>query len=125
MYATSTRQERVSDAARARQLRGRLKDEGQHDARVIVVTDRMRVQLRQAGLPYKRGDLLPSMCELLRQLAIADAAKIIHSQIRLWLERREQAVAMITKHMLHWLYKPGGTMMRLSAQECSAIFSQT
>ena len=124
MYATN-RQERLSDAARAKQLRGRLKDEGQHDARVIVVTDRMRVQLRQAGLPYKRGDLLPSMCELLRQLADNEAAKIIHSQIRLWLERREQAVAMITKHMLHWLYKPGGPMMRLSAQECSAILSQT
>ena len=124
MYAR-TRQERVSDAARAKQLRGRLKSEGRQNERVIVVTDRMRMQLKQAGLPYKRGELPPAMCDLLRQLADADAAHIIHSQIRLWLERREQAAAIITKYTLPWLYKPGGPMMRLSAQECLGIFSQT
>lgn len=124
MYAR-TRQERVSDAARAKQLRGRLKSEGRQNERVIVVTDRMRMQLKQAGLPYKRGELPPAMCDLLRQLALRDAAHIIHSQIRLWLERREQAAVMITKYTLTWLYKPCGPMMRLSAQECLGIFSQT
>ena len=97
MYATSTRQERVSDAARARQLRGRLKDEGRQNEGVIVINDRMRMQLMQAGLPYKRGDLLPAMWRLLCRLAFLDAAKVIHLQVRLWLERREQAAAMITK----------------------------
>ena len=117
MYATSTRQERVSDAARARQLRGRLKDEGRQNEGVIVINDRMRMQLMQAGLPYKRGDLLPAMWRLLCRLAFLDAAKVIHLQVRLWLERREQAAAMITKHTLSWLYKPGGPMMRRCAQE--------
>ena len=56
MYAT-TRQERLSDAARAQQLRGRLRGEGRQNERVIVVTDRMRMQLMQLGLPYKRGEL--------------------------------------------------------------------
>ena len=96
MYAR-TRQERVSDAARAKQLRGRLKSEGRHDERVIVVTDRMRKQLMEAGLPYKRGELFPAMGDLLRQLALHDAAKIIHSHVMLWLKRREQAAAMITR----------------------------
>ena len=121
----TTRQERASDVVRAQQLRGRLKDEGQHNARVIVVTERMRMQLKKAGLPYKRGELPPAMCDLLRQLALRDAAHIIHSQIRLWLERREQAAVMISKYTLTWLYKPCGPMMRLSAQECLGIFSQT
>ena len=76
MYAT-TRQERASDVARAKQLRGRLKDEGQHNARVIVVTERMRMQLKEAGLPHKRGELFPAMGDLLGQLAVHDAAKII------------------------------------------------
>ena len=124
MYKT-TRQERLSDAARAKQLRGRLKDEGQHNARVIVVTERMRMQLKEAGLPYKRGELFPAMSDLLGQLAFHDAAKIITWHVLLWFKRREQAVAMITKYTLPWLYKPGGPMMRLSAQECFAIFSQT
>ena len=48
----TTRQERLSDAARAQQLRGTLKDEGRQSERVIVVTDRMRMQLMQVGLPY-------------------------------------------------------------------------
>ena len=52
----TTRQERLSDVSRAQQLRGKLKDEGRQTGRVIVVTDRMRMQLMQAGLPYKRGD---------------------------------------------------------------------
>ena len=124
MYAR-TRQERVSDAARAKQLRGRLKSEGRHDERVIVVTDRMRKQLMEAGLPYKRGELVPEMMDLLRQLALNDAINVIHSQVRHWQERREQAAAIITKYTLPWLYKPGGPMMRLSAQECLGIFSQT
>ena len=34
------------------QLRGRLKDEGRQNERVMVVTDRMRMQLMQVGLPY-------------------------------------------------------------------------
>ena len=113
----TTRQERLSDAARAQQLRGRLKDEGRQNERVIVVNGRMRVQLMQAGLPYKRGDLFPAMWRLLYRLALHDAAKVIHLQVRLWLERREQAAAMITKHTLSWLYKPGGPMMRRCAQE--------
>ena len=104
MYAR-TRQERVSDAARAKQLRGRLKSEGRQNERVIVVTDRMRKQLMEAGLPYKRGELVPEMMDLLRQLADADAVKIIHSQVRHWQERREQAAAIITKNTLPWLYK--------------------
>ena len=97
MYAR-TRQERLSDAARAKQLRGRLKNEGRQNERVIVVTDRMRKQLMEAGLPYKRGELVPEMCDLLRQLADFDAVKIIHSHVMLWLERREQAVGKITKY---------------------------
>ena len=121
MYAR-TRQERVSDAARAKQLRGRLKSEGRQNERVIVVTDRMRMQLKQAGLPYKRGELPPAMCDLLRQLADADAAHIIHSQIRLWLERREQAAAIITKYTLPWLYKPGGPIMRLGVRNNVVLF---
>ena len=56
----TTRQERLSDAARAQQLRGRLRGEGRQNERVIVVTDRMRMQLMQVGLPYKRGELFPS-----------------------------------------------------------------
>ena len=119
----TTRQERLSDAARAQQLRGRLKDKGRQNERVIVVTDRMRMQLMQAGLPYKRGELFPAMGGLLSRLALHDAANVIRSHDLPWLERREQAVAMITKYTLPWLYKPGGPMMRLSAQECFAIFS--
>ena len=57
----------------------------------------MRMQLMQAGLPYKRGELFPAMGDLLGQLAFHDAAKIIHWHVLLWLKRREQAVAMITK----------------------------
>jgi len=120
MYAR-TRQERVSDAARAKQLRGRLKSEGRHDERVIVVTDRMRKQLMEAGLPYKRGVLVPEMMDLLRQLADADAVKIIHSQVRHWQERREQAAAIITKNTLPWLYKPDGPIMRLGVREFSFV----
>ena len=86
MYAT-TRQERLSDAARAQQLLGRLKDEGRQNERVIVITDRMRKQLMEAGLPYKRGELFPAMGDLLRQLALHDAAKITHSHVMLWLEQ--------------------------------------
>ena len=48
----STHQERLSDASLAQQLRGRLKDEGRQNERVMVVTDRMRMQLMQVGLPY-------------------------------------------------------------------------
>ena len=48
----STHQERLSDASLAQQLRGRLKDEGRQNIRVMVVTDRMRMQLMQVGLPY-------------------------------------------------------------------------
>ena len=118
----TTRQERLSDASRAQQLRGKLKDEGRQDGRVIVVTDRMRMQLMQAGLPYKRGELFPAMGHLLHRLALHDAAKVIHSHVMLWLERREQAAAMITKYTLPWLYKPGGPMMRRCAQECCAIY---
>ena len=121
MYAR-TRQERRTDAARAKQLRGRLKSEGRQNERVIVVTDRMRMQLKQAGLPYKRGELPPAMCDLLRQLALRDAAHIIHSQIRLWLERREQAAAIITKYTLPWLYKPGGPIMRLGVRNNVVLF---
>ena len=51
----------------------------------------------EAGLPYKRGELFPAMGDLLRQLALHDAAKIIHSHVMLWLKRREQAAAMITR----------------------------
>ena len=120
MYAR-TRQERVSDAARAKQLRGRLKSEGRHDERVIVVTDRMRKQLMEAGLPYKRGELVPEMMDLLRQLADADAVKIIHSQVRHWQERREQAASIITKNTLPWLYKPDGPIMRLGVREFSFV----
>ena len=119
----TTRQERASDVVRAQQLRDRLKDDGQHNARVIVVTERMRMQLKKAGLPYKRGELYPAMADLLGQLAFHDAAKIITWHVLLWFKRREQAVAMITKYTLPWLYKPGGPMMMLSAQECFAMFS--
>ena len=121
MYAR-TRQERVSDAARAKQLRGRLKSEGQHDARVIVVTDRMRKQLMEVGLPYKRGELVPEMMDLLRQLALNDAINVIHSQVRHWQERREQAAAIITKYTLPWLYKPGGPIMRLGVRNNVVLF---
>ena len=48
----STHQERLSDASLAQQLRGRLKDEDRQNERVMVVTDRMRMQLMQVGLPY-------------------------------------------------------------------------
>ena len=95
MYET-TRQERLSDAARAQQLRGRLKDKGRQNERVIVVTDRMRM-LMQLGLPYKRGELFPAMGGLLSRLALHDAANVIRSHVLPWLERREQAAAMITK----------------------------
>ena len=82
MYET-TRQERLSDAARAQQLRGRLKDKGRQNERVIVVTDRMRMQLMQAGLPYKRGELFPAMGGLLSRLPLAlhDAANVIHLHV--------------------------------------------
>ena len=94
----TTRQERPSDAARAQQLRGRLKDEGRQNERVIVVNDRMRMQLMQVGLPYKRGELFPAMGGLLSRLALHDAANnVIRSHVLPWLERREQAAAMITK----------------------------
>ena len=93
----TTRQERLSDAARAQQLRGTLKDEGRQSERVIVVTDRMRMQLMQVGLPYKRGELFPAMGGLLSRLALHDAANVIRSHVLPWLERREQAAAMITK----------------------------
>ena len=121
MYAR-TRQERVSDAARAKQLRGRLKSEGRQNERVIVVTDRMRKQLMEAGLPYKRGELVPEMMDLLRQLAIKDAANVIHSRVRHWQERREQAAAIITKYTLPWLYKPGGPIMRLGVRNNVVLF---
>ena len=120
MYAR-THQERLSDAARAKQLRGRLESEGRQNERVIVVTDRMRKQLMEAGLPYKRGELVPEMMDLLRQLAIKDAANVIHSQVRHWQERREQAAAIITKNTLPWLYKPDGPIMRLGVREFSFV----
>ena len=125
---TRSRQERLSDAAGAQQLRGRLKDESRQNERVIVVNDRMRMQLKQVGLPYKRGELNPSMWLLLYRLALHDAAKVINSHVLLWLERRElgarreQAAAMITKYTLPWLYKPGGPMMKRCAQDFSAIW---
>ena len=120
MYAR-THQERLSDAARANQLRGMLKIEGRQNERVIVVTDRMRKQLMEAGLPYKRGELVPEMMDLLRQLALNDAVNVIHSQVRHWQERREQAAAIITKNTLPWLYKPGGPIMRLGVREFSFV----
>ena len=93
----STHQERLSDASLAQQLRGRLKDEGRQNERVMVVTDRMRMQLMQVGLPYKRGELFPAMGGLLSRLALHDAANVIRSHVLPWLERRDQAAAMITK----------------------------
>ena len=53
----TTRQERFADAARAQQLRDRLKREGQQKARVILVTDRMRIQLSAdaCGLTVQAG----------------------------------------------------------------------
>ena len=87
----TTRQERLSDVSRAQQLRGKLKDEGRQTGRVIVVTDRMRMQLMQLGLPYKRGELFPAMGGLLSRLALHDAADVIRAHVLPWLERREQA----------------------------------
>ena len=57
-----------------------------------------------AGLPYKLGELFPAMGDLLHRLALNDAALTLTKQVRLWLERREQAAAMITKYTLPWLY---------------------
>ena len=94
----TTRQERLSDAARAQQLRGRLRGEGRQNERVIVVTDRMRMQLMQVGLPYMhRCERFPAMGGLLIRLALHDAANVIRSHVLPWLERRDQAAAMITK----------------------------
>ena len=81
----TTRQERLSDAARAQQLRGRLRGEGRQNERVIVVNDRMRMQLMQVGLPYKRGELFPAMGGLLSRLALHDAANnVIRSHVLPW-----------------------------------------
>ena len=93
----TTRQERLADAARAQQLRVRLKDKGRQNDRVIVVTDRMRMELMKLGLPYKRGELFPAMGGLLSRLALHDAADVIRSHVLPWLERRKQAAAIITK----------------------------
>jgi len=93
----TTRQERLADAARAQQLRVRLKDKGRQNDRVIVVTDRMRMELMKLGLPYKRGELFSAMGGVLSRLALHDAADVIRSHVLPWLERREQAAAMITK----------------------------
>tara|TARA_B100000780_G_scaffold171313_1_gene119915 strand:- start:77 stop:358 length:282 start_codon:yes stop_codon:yes gene_type:complete len=87
----TTRQERLSDAARAQQLRVRLKSEGRQNDGVIVVTDRMRMHLMKVGLPYKRGELFPAMGGLLSRLALHDAADVIRAHVLPWLERREQA----------------------------------
>jgi hypothetical protein len=114
MYKT-TRQERRSDAARANELRNRLKAEGRGHERVVVVNDRVRRQLQQRGLPYQRGELTQwgaSMEQLLLILSWKNAAQVIREHALKWLRRREQAADFIAKCMLPWLYQPGGPMLR-------------
>ena len=63
----------------------------------------------QAGLPYKRGELFPAMGGLLSRLALHDAANVIRSHVLPWLERREQAAAMITKQYVQTVYSVDST----------------
>ena len=109
-----TRQGRRSDAARANELRNKLKAEGRGHERVVVVNDGVRRQLQQRGLPYQRGELAhwgAPMEQLLLILVWKDAAQVIREHALKWLRRREQAAEFIAKCTLPWLYQPGGPML--------------
>jgi len=123
MYET-TRQERRADAAHANELRDQLREEGRRDQLVIVVNDRVRRQLQQKGLPYKRGELTQwggPMYQLVYLLTLQDAAQVIRSHVLSWLKRREQAASTIAKRALPWLYQPNGPMVRRGMRELGTI----
>ena len=124
MYEFTTRQERRADAAHANELRDQLREEGRRDQLVIVVNDRVRRQLQQKGLPYKRGELTQwggPMYQLVYLLTLQDAAQVIRSHVLSWLKRREQAADFIAKRALPWLYRPAGPMVKRGARDLSSL----
>ena len=122
MCAT-TRHERAADAVRAQQLRNKLDAEGKRGEVVAVVNDRVRMRLKQRGLPYKRGHLIPEMGPLLVVLARNDAVDVIRLHVLAWLQRRERAAAVIARRALPWLYGPDGPMSRRGARDLVLMFS--
>ena len=128
MYAFTTRQERQSDAARANELRDRLRAEGRRDQLVIVVNDRVRRKLQQKGLPYKRGELSQwgeSMWQLLHFMILEDAAQVIREHALPWLKRRDQAACTIAKRALPWLYQPNGPIVRRGTRQLGSLLLES